>query len=148
MFDVVQDVERYQLFLPWCQSSIVTSRREKLLTADLVVGIPPLVESYTSKVVLDRPHKIIAESSQGKLFNELINIWKFSPGLINVPQSCIIEFQVSFEFRSAFASQVSQVFFKEVVQAMTGAFYNEARKRYGKEAVPSRKIEIIRHSEK
>lgn len=143
MFDVVQDVEKYQEFLPWCHSSTVTMRRKDLLTGDLVVGIPPVVESYTSKVKLARPHTIIAESTQGKLFNELINIWRFSPGLKGVPQSCVIEFHVSFEFRSALASQLSDVFFNEVVQAMTGAFYNEAKRRYGKESVPSRRIEII-----
>lgn len=146
MFDVVQDVERYQEFLPWCHTSVVKSRQKDLLIADLVVGIPPIVESYTSKVTLNRPLYVKAESTQGKLFNELINIWKFSPGLKGVPQSCVVEFYVSFEFRSALASQVSHVFFNEVVKAMTGAFYNEAKKRYGNASVPSRRIEIIASS--
>jgi len=143
MFDVVQDVERYQDFLPWCHSSKVTSRRKDLLTANLEVGIPPVVESYTSNVTLIRPYTIKAVSTEGKLFKELINIWKFSPGLKGTPNSCIIDFYVSFELRSALASQFSSVFFNEVVRAMTGAFYNEAKRRYGQESVPSRKIEII-----
>lgn len=143
MFDVIQDVERYHEFLPWCHSSVVKSRHKSFLTADLVVGFPPVVESYTSQVTLLRPYTIKAESTQGKLFSELINLWKFSPGLKGKPQTCIIDFHVSFDFRSAIASQVSHVFFNEVVRAMMGAFYNEAKRRYGPESTPSRKIEII-----
>jgi len=146
MFDVVQDVGRYQEFLPWCHSSVITSKGKGFLTGDLVVGIPPFVESYTSNVSLVRPQIIKAESSRGKLFNELIFVWKFSPGLKGKPQSCIIDYNVSLEFRSTIASQAANVFFNQVVRAMTEAFYNEAKKRYGPESVPSRKIEIVGNS--
>jgi len=146
MFDVVQDVERYQDFLPWCHSSVVTSKGKGFLKGDLVVGIPPFVESYTSNVTLVRPQIIKAESTKGKLFNELTFVWKFSPGLKGKPQSCIIDYHVSLEFRSSIASQAANVFFNKVVRAMTEAFYNEAKKRYGPESVPSRKIEIVASS--
>lgn len=43
MYDVVSDVERYQEFLPWCQKSLVKTRRKTYVIADLVVGFPPLV---------------------------------------------------------------------------------------------------------
>lgn len=143
MFDVVSDVERYQDFLPWCQESIILSKREGYITADLVVGFPPLFESYTSKVTMAKPHLIRAESSQGKLFREMITTWRFGPGLKGKPQSCIVDFSVDFEFRSALTSQLANVFFNEVVRTMEGAFYNEAKKRYGAESVPSRKVNII-----
>jgi len=143
MFDIVADVEKYQDFLPWCQSSVVKSRRKNHILADLVVGFPPLLESYTSSVTLTHPNLIKAESTQGKLFNQMITIWKFSPGLKGRPQTCVVDFYVSFEFRSSLTSQLGNMFFNEVVKAMAGAFFEEAKKRYGAESIPSRKINII-----
>jgi len=143
MFDVVADVEKYEEFLPWCQSSVIKTRRKSHIVADLVVGMNPLVESYTSSVTMTKPHLIKAESTQGRLFNHLINLWKFSPGLKGKPQTCIVDFYVSFEFRSALTSKVGNVFFNEVVRVMVVAFYNEAKKRYGPESIPSRKISIV-----
>ncbi|ODN00664.1 Coenzyme Q-binding protein COQ10 A, mitochondrial [Orchesella cincta] len=133
MFDVIQDVEKYQDFLPWCHSSVVTSKGKGFLKGNLVVGIPPFVESYTSNVTLVRPLIIKAESTKGKLFKELT---------FGNPQSCIIDYNVSLEFRSTIASQAANVFFNQVVRAMTEAFYNEAKKRYGPESVPSRKLKL------
>jgi coenzyme Q-binding protein COQ10 len=143
MFDVVADVEKYQEFLPWCQKSLVKSRRKGHVLADLVVGFPPLVESYTSSVTFTKPHLIKAESTEGKLFNQLITTWKFSPGLKGRPQTCVVDFYVTFEFRSVLTSQLANVFFNDVVRAMVWAFYNEAKKRYGPESIPARKINII-----
>jgi len=143
MYAVVSDVEKYVDFLPWCKKSDVTSRTSDHLLADLVVGFPPLVESYTSSVTLVKPRLIRAESTKGKLFNRLITEWHFAPGLKGISNSCIVHFHVSFDFRSVVTSQLAHVFFNEVVRAMTGAFYAEAKNRYGQESVPSRKIAIL-----
>jgi coenzyme Q-binding protein COQ10 len=143
MFDVVLDVSGYEQFLPWCQSSVVLEHRPKYMLAQLRIGISPLTEKYISKVTYNRPFSIIAESKQGRLFNHLVNHWRFAPGLKSHPNSCVVDFSVSFEFKSAFQSKLGNVFFDETAKAMTSAFYTEAQKRYGKESVPSMKIQIV-----
>jgi len=143
MYNVVSDVEKYQHFLPWCQTSHLRRRKDNLVIADLVIGFPPLLESYTSTVTLAKPYLVRAESNDGRLFRQLITTWKFRPRLDKgkPSQSCFVDFYVAFEFRSVLTAQLANAFFNEVVRTMTSAFFNEARRRYGKESVPSLRID-------
>lgn len=131
MFDVVADVGNYKKFLPFCKQSNVISRSEHNLKANLIIGFPPIVEAYTSNVSLLRPHLVKAVGTECRIIKHLVTTWKFSPALSNSANTCIIDFYVSFEFRSALHSQLAHFFFNELVRQMEGAFYQEAKKRYG-----------------
>ncbi|XP_059488231.1 coenzyme Q-binding protein COQ10 homolog A, mitochondrial [Neocloeon triangulifer] len=135
MFLVVSDVEHYRDFVPFCQRSLVTTRTAERLRAELVIGFPPVRESYVSNVSLVKPNLVKAVCTEGQLFNHLINFWRFSPGLKDNPRSCTIDFSVSFEFRSVLHSQLAHVFFNELVRQMEKAFVEEAQRRYGRASV-------------
>lgn len=143
MFDVVADVEKYQSFLPFCKRSHVTFRSKSNIKADLIIGFPPLVESYTSEVTLIKPQLIKAVCTEGKLFHYLLTIWKFSPGLKNNENTCIIDFYVSFNFKSALHSHLANLFFNELVRQMESAFYQEAQVRYGKPVVKMQTLNVL-----
>jgi len=140
MFEVVSDIEHYRDFVPFCQRSLVTLRQPERLRAELVVGFPPVRESYVSDVQLMRPRLVRAVCSEGKLFNHLVNHWRLNPGIAGNSRSCIIDFSVSFEFRSLLHSQLAHVFFNELVRQMEKAFVEEAQRRFGK---PSIKTKLI-----
>jgi coenzyme Q-binding protein COQ10 len=130
LFDLVADVERYPEFLPWCLAARVRERKGNVITADLLIGFKMVRERFTSRVVLDRPHRIDVSYAEGP-FRYLNNHWEFIPR----PGGCLIDFCVDFEFRSRMLQRVITVLFNEAVKRMVGAFEARARQLYG----PSRR---------
>lgn len=141
IFDVVADVGNYKNFVPFCKQSDVIVRRPDFLKANLAIGFPPLKESYVSKVTMVYPQLVKAECTDGKLFDHLNTLWLFSPGLKNNPQTCVIDFSLSFEFKTWIHSNLSNLFFNEIVRQMENAFIEEARKRYGKPCIKTVRLE-------
>ena len=132
MFEVVSDVAKYKEFVPYCRRSDVFSRRSNSLKARIEVGFPPITESYVSVVMLARPHMVKSVCIDGKLFAHLVCDWRFGPGVPTNPNSCTLNFSVSFEFRSALHSHLANAFFDQVVGQQVTAFLQRAEKCYGK----------------
>lgn len=143
MYAVVSDVGNYYKFVPFCKRSHILTESPEFLKADLIIGFPPILESYTSNVTLVKPKMVRAICVDGKLFNHLNTTWKFSPALKNNLQSCIIDFHISFEFKSLIHSNLAHWVFDALVRQMEVAFIAEAKVRYGQESVPSRRLELI-----
>lgn len=137
MYNVVSDVRNYKHFLPFCHKSIILNQKEGSLRAYLEIGFPPLLENYTSNVILNPHVSVISKCSEGDLFRSLNSKWQFTNGLKSNPQSCIIDFFIEFEFKSALHSHVAHIFFEKMVKQMEGAFIMEAKRRYGRESLPS-----------
>lgn len=131
MYDVVSDVDNYKSFVPYCKKSLVYDRKLNSVKADLIVGFPPLHEAYTSNLTLKAPYHIKSECFDGRLFKYLENFWGFSAGLKDVPQSCVVDFRMIFEFKSALHSNLSHLYFDTIVKQMEMAFVREAERRYG-----------------
>ncbi|KAF5275812.1 hypothetical protein FQA39_LY06672 [Lamprigera yunnana] len=139
MYDVVTDIGNYKYFLPFCKKSDILTREESKLSAYLEIGFPPVMESYISDVTFQRPHVTSAVCHDGRLFTYLVTTWKFNPGLRSNANSSIVDFAVDFEFKSFFHSNLANMFFDRLVKQMENAFLVEAKRRYGKESVPTHK---------
>ncbi len=131
LFDLVADVGRYPEFLPWCIGARVRSRNETLMIADLTIGFGPFRESFTSRVTLDRPRRIVVAYENGP-FRYLTNHWIFEP----VGEGCRIDFKVDFEFRSRVLQAAIGVVFQEAVRRMVSAFIRRAATVYGRPTAP------------
>ena len=126
MFDLVADVGRYPEFLPWCLAARVRSREANALTADLVIGFKMVRESFTSRVVLNRPFDIDVSYIEGPM-RHLSNQWHFDPH----PDGVEIDFVVDFEFRTKVLQKLIGSLFGEAFRRMVGAFEARAAALYG-----------------
>ncbi|HET6195819.1 MAG TPA: type II toxin-antitoxin system RatA family toxin, partial [Acetobacteraceae bacterium] len=106
-------------------------RTEAELVADLTIGFGPFRESFTSRVTLDRPHRVKVRYETGP-FRYLNNQWEF----VAHPQGCQVAFFVEFEFRSRILQAAIGVVFNEAVRRMVGAFNRRARQIYGPPVAP------------
>ncbi|EDW01987.1 coenzyme Q-binding protein COQ10, mitochondrial isoform X2 [Drosophila grimshawi] len=141
MYRVVSDVSNYYKFVPYVKKSHVhsvdTSGGGNGFKADLIVGFPPLNEAYTSRVTLEPPGLVRSECHDGRLFNYLLNEWRFSPGLKDIPNSCVLDFRVAFEFKSLLHSNIANLFFDLICDQMENAFILEVERRSGPPSIRS-----------
>ena len=142
MFDVVADVERYPEFLPMCESLRVLRRTPagegvETLVADMSVGYKAIRESFTSRVNLDRPRRVIDVEYVDGPFRHLHNRWTFSPQ----GDGCEVEFDIDYEFKSRMLSYVMGAVFDRAFRAFTGAFEARADRIYGSVAPSRRRAE-------
>ena len=58
VYAVVANVDNYCHFVPWCRASKILTQTEENGKAELVVGFPPVLERYTSRLTMKRPQLV------------------------------------------------------------------------------------------
>ena len=127
LFDLVADVRSYPQFLPWVVAVRVRSDSESEMIADLAVGFRAIKETFTSKVIKQRPIRIEIDYIEGPL-KHLHNHWQFhSDGAGGTN----IDFSVDFAFRSRMFEMLAGQMFDRALRKMIGAFVERAHALYG-----------------
>jgi coenzyme Q-binding protein COQ10 len=127
LYDLVADIEKYPLFLPWCAGARIRERHDNLVVADLMISFKVYRERFTSRVTLQHPDRIDTVFSEGP-FKQLQNRWVFIP---DPSGGCIVDFFVEFEFKSKILDKLISVLFNEAVHRMVKAFETRAHALYG-----------------
>jgi coenzyme Q-binding protein COQ10 len=127
LFNLVADVERYSEFLPWVVAVRIRSASDDEIVADLVVGFSAFKERFTSRVTLDKPHRIHVDYIEGPL-KYLRNEWRFDPA---PDGGTNLFFSVDFAFRSRIFQTLAGEMFDRALRRMTDAFERRAAALYG-----------------
>lgn len=127
LYDLVADVARYPEFIPWCTAARIRRREGDVFWADLVIGFKVFREQFTSEVRLTPKSQIDVSYTDGP-FKHMRNCWKFLP---QDDGTCIVDFDIDFEFKSFILQKAIGALFHEAVRRMVGAFEARARELYG-----------------
>jgi coenzyme Q-binding protein COQ10 len=135
MFDLVADVERYPEFVPLCERLIVKARRAgqgtETLVADMTVGFKAFRETFTTRVVLDRPRFTIDAQYLEGPFHHLDSRWTFVP---DGAHACRITFAIDYAFKSRLLGAVIGGVFDTTFRRLAEAFEARADAVYPKAA--------------
>jgi ribosome-associated toxin RatA of RatAB toxin-antitoxin module len=128
MFDLVNDIESYPLFLHWCSGARIEVRQGNTVEASLEIGVLGFSRSFRTRNTLARPIRIQIELVSGP-FRRLRGEWKFTP---LAEGGCDVSLSLQFEVTvSPFGTVFSKVF-EELAGAQMTAFTERAAKIYGK----------------
>ena len=127
MFNLVADIERYPMFLPWCRSATVHARTPSEVTASLEIARGPFRKSFTTRNRMADPDRIDIELVDGP-FSRLDGYWSFE-GI--AARRCKIGFEVQFEISNRVVARVLAPLFEEIARTMVDAFSRRAHQVYG-----------------
>lgn len=128
MYRLVDDIESYPQFVPYCKSAEELSRNDEIVSARLEVAKSGIAKSFATKNTLTVGQCISMELLDGP-FKYLKGDWRFTPLADN---ACKIELDLSFEFSSKLASVAFTSIFNQLIQSMVAAFTDRAAQVYGK----------------
>jgi ribosome-associated toxin RatA of RatAB toxin-antitoxin module len=127
MFALVEDIESYPRFLPWCSAAQVEERTPAGARATLTVGMRGLRQSFTTQNET-RPGEAIDMRLVKGPFRRFAAAWRFKP---LSAQACSIEFSLEYEMAGALA-RLLEPLFDHIADTLVDAFTRRAAELYGK----------------
>jgi ribosome-associated toxin RatA of RatAB toxin-antitoxin module len=122
MYALVEEIEAYPRFLPWCTAAEVHERRPDATRATLTVGIGGLRHSFTT-LNQNRPAEAIDMRLVEGPFRRFHGEWRFVP---LGQDACRIEFSLQYEFSSRTLGRLLAPLFDGIADSMVEAFVRRA----------------------
>ena len=123
MFDLVNDIESYPQFLPWCSQSRIIKREGNIVEAELSISKGGFQKSFSTRNELDMGKEINVSLIDGP-FSHLAGIWQFQP--LREDASKIL-FNLDFELSGRLASLAFGAVFNQICNTMVSSFTQRAK---------------------
>lgn len=127
MFGLVDDVESYPQFLPWCNDAEVHNRTENTVEATLELHKGSVSNHFTT---LNTRHEFdkIDLALIGGPFRHLSGGWRFTE---LGDGGCKVALELEFEFESMFIDMIFGAFFEETCSSLVDSFTKRAQDVFG-----------------
>lgn len=122
MYALVEDIEAYPGFLPWCLEARVHSRTPERTVATLTVGLRGLRQSFTTENRNRPPDSIEMRLHEGP-FRSFSAAWRFEA---LAPDAARIEFSLEYRFASRVLGRALEPLFDHIADTMVDAFSRRA----------------------
>jgi ribosome-associated toxin RatA of RatAB toxin-antitoxin module len=123
LFELINDIESYPQFLPWCTYARVESRSAAEMVATLGVRQGALQGEFTTRNTLERDRGVHMHLVSGP-FRTLEGQWLLTP--IDAG-GCRVELTMRFAFKSALTGLLFESKFAQTIGSLVDAFVARAR---------------------
>ncbi|MEC5396984.1 type II toxin-antitoxin system RatA family toxin [Uliginosibacterium sp. H1] len=123
MFELVDRVEAYPQFLPWCAGGEVVERTETLTVATLHINYHGIKSQFTTANTKVPPGEMRIALRDGP-FRHLEGEWRFIP---LGEAACKIEFRLYYEFSNKLLEKVVGPVFHHIATTFVDAFVKRAQ---------------------
>ena len=127
MYDLVNDVQSYPQFLPWCKRTEILDSSDLTLTAKIGIEKGPLRNSFVTRNSLQAPSRIEMDLVSGP-FNNMHGHWDFQ---MLSQSGCQVSLNLDFEMSNPLLTVTLGAVFNKIGNTMVDAFCQRAVSVYG-----------------
>lgn len=127
LYDLINDVERYPEFLPWCEQAAVESRTETEVVATLAISRGPLRTQFTTRNLLTPAREVRMTLERGP-FESLEGAWTLTP---IGEAGCRVTLALRFQFSNRVSAVLFEPLFEQTAASLVDAFVSRAREVHG-----------------
>jgi ribosome-associated toxin RatA of RatAB toxin-antitoxin module len=123
MFKIVNDVENYPDFLPWCSGSKIINSEPNLLIAKIDIGKAGINQSFTTSNILFESNLIEIKLVDGP-FSHLEGTWQF----ITLDEDCCkIILNLEYEVSNKLFNFALSAIFEQIASTLVDSFCKRAK---------------------
>ena len=126
MFDLVNDIESYPKFLPWCSAARILKREEDVVEAEIVISKGGFNKSFSTRNRIDWGGRITVSLLEGP-FSYLEGVWNFMPLREDASK---ITLDLEFEMPGLLANLAFGTVFNQICNTMVASFTQRAKEVY------------------
>jgi ribosome-associated toxin RatA of RatAB toxin-antitoxin module len=127
MFDLVERIDAYPQFLPWCSAATVSGVTAQGTLARIDINYHGVRAHFTTENYARRPEEIVMELRDGP-FRHLAGIWRFHR---LSDTACKVELELDYEFSTHLLERPIGKAFSHVATSFVDAFVRRAEAVYG-----------------
>jgi ribosome-associated toxin RatA of RatAB toxin-antitoxin module len=127
MFQLVDDIEAYPDFLPWCSGSRIISRQPEIVEAELQISKGGFKKSFATRNRIDTGGNINMSLIDGP-FSYLEGVWNFLPLREDASK---ISLDLEFEMSGVLANLAFGTVFNQICNTLVSSFTQRAKQLYG-----------------
>jgi ribosome-associated toxin RatA of RatAB toxin-antitoxin module len=128
MYALVNDIEAYPTFLPWCTNAQVLNTNDYHLTASIALKAGKIKQAFTTENTMQPGRSIKMQLVKGP-FKYLNGHWQFDPDNAN---SSTISLDMDFEFKNKLLKLALSSTFNKIMGSLVMSFIKRAQAVYGK----------------
>ncbi|MCX7095302.1 MAG: type II toxin-antitoxin system RatA family toxin [Methylobacter sp.] len=127
MFDLVNDIEAYPKFLPWCSGSRIITREDDIVEAELLIAKGGFKKAFSTRNKIETGRRMTVSLLNGP-FSHLDGVWDFIPLREDASK---ISLDLEFEMSGKLASLAFGAVFNQICNTMVSSFTARAKAVYG-----------------